>query len=135
MALVLLGGSACTSPDPSADHTPTLTDTTWQLQQIQYNNDTLLTPDDPERYTVEFSTDGQVAIQADCNRVLGTYTEDGSSLSITLGPTTLAACSPESIDGAFTQGLSNAAIYFFKAGDLYIDMWADAGTMQFAAAE
>lgn len=117
----------------SAD--PTLTDTLWQLQQIQYNNDTLIEPDAPENYTIEFMQNGEVGIQADCNRVLGTYTEDGSSISIELGPSTLAACPPESIDTEYLQALEAAAIYFFQEGDLFIDMKFDTGTIQFSAAE
>lgn len=112
---------------------PELVGTVWELQQIQYNNDTLLTPDAPERYTIEFLDDGNVAIQADCNFVRGTYDVESADF-ITLGPSTLAACPPDSIDDEFRMGLEDAAIYFFQEGYLYMDMPADAGTLQFAPA-
>lgn len=111
-----------------------LTDTVWQLQQIQYNDGTLLAPDAPENYTVEFMEDGQLAVQADCNRVLGEFTGDSSSLAITLGASTLAACGPNSLNAQFTQALSNAALYFFQDDDLLIDLKFDSGTMQFSPA-
>lgn len=135
LSLVLLGAGAC-SPPPEPEAAPSLTGTVWQLQQIQYNDDTLLVAEPPESYTIEFLENGQVGVQADCNRVLGEFTTtDDSRLTITLGPSTLAACPPESIDTQFVEALSSAAIYFFQEGDLYIDLKYDSGTMQFSAPE
>ena len=87
---------------------------------------------DPENYVIEFSEDGTVQVKADCNRAQGTYTTDGSSLSIELGPTTLAACPPGSRSEEFLQKLGFAAIYFFQDDHLFIDMFADGGTFEFA---
>ena len=77
--------------------------------------------------TVEFLDDGQLGIQADCNRVLGEYVGESGILDITLGPSTLAACGPDSIDTEFTRALSNASLYFFQDGDLFIDLIYDSG--------
>lgn len=129
----LLVGSVLMSPAALAQ-TDMLTGTVWELQQIQYNNDTLLEADPPENYTLEFMEDGTVGVRADCNVARGTYTAEDSSIAITLGPTTLVACPPESIDTEFLQGLSSAAIYFFEGDDLYLDMMADAGTLKFSPA-
>ncbi len=109
-----------------------LTNTVWQLEQIQYNDGKQLdaTPGD---YTVEFMSDGQLSIRADCNQALGNFTEDGSSLSIDLGPTTLAACPPESIATDYLQALQSSGGYFFQDGDLFIDLQVDTGTMRFSA--
>jgi heat shock protein HslJ len=85
-------------------------------------------------YTVQFNPDGQVAIQADCNQVSGSYTAEGSALSITLGPSTLAACGPQSLGDQFLAQLGGAAIYFFQEGSLFVDLLADSGTMQFDGA-
>ena len=71
---------------------PMLTGSVWQLQQIQFGDGTVVTPSDPANYTVEFLDDGQLGIQADCNRVLGEYVGESGILDITLGPSTLAAC-------------------------------------------
>lgn len=117
---------------PMTHSEPSLTNTVWQLQQIQYNDGTLVEAT-PESYTIEFLEDGRLAIRADCNRALGSFTEDGSSVSITLGPTTLAACPPESIEQEYLRNLQDAAIYFFQDGDLFIDIKYDAGTMRFSS--
>ena len=111
-----------------------LTGTVWELQQIQYNNDTRLKPDDPENYTIQFFEDSTVGIQADCNVVRGTYDTESAEF-ITLGASTLAACPPESIDAEFRTGLEEAAIYFFEDGNLYMDLPVDTGTLMFAPAE
>lgn len=120
--------------DQMAGDETQLTNTVWQLEQIQYSDDKLLEPTSPGDYTVEFMEDGQMSIRADCNQTLGSFTEEGSSLSIDLGPTTLAACPPESIDQEYLQALQNASNYFFQEGDLFIDIWLDTGTMRFSRA-
>jgi heat shock protein HslJ len=107
----------------------------WQLQQVQFNNDELITIGDPSLYTLEFLPDDEVAVRADCNRAVGTYTQTGSQLSITLGPTTLAACPPGSFSDRYLQTLQGAAGYFIDDGNLYIDLKVDTGTMMFAPAE
>lgn len=131
--LVVLGSAACTLPK-TPDEGPMLTGTEWQLQQIQYSDDTLIVPNNSENYTVSFMEDGQLAVKADCNQVLGQFEGSDSMLAITLGPSTLAACGPDSVDTEFTQALSNAALYFFQDDDLFIDLASDSGTMQFSPA-
>jgi len=133
-SLVMVGTTACTLPQTPADESM-LTGSVWQLQQIQFGDGTVVTPSDPANYTVEFLDDGQLGIQADCNRVLGEYVGESGILDITLGPSTLAACGPDSIDTEFTRALSNASLYFFQDGDLFIDLIYDSGTMQLSPAD
>jgi pimeloyl-ACP methyl ester carboxylesterase/heat shock protein HslJ len=90
--------------------------------------------DQPESYTLAFQTDGTVNIKADCNNAIGAYTVDGSSIQIEVGPMTMAACPPESLSEQFIEHLGYAAIYFFEDGNLFIDLFADGGTMEFAPA-
>lgn len=116
---------------PVATETTQLTNTVWQLEQIQYSDGKQLeaTPGD---YTIQFADDGQLSIRADCNQAGGSFTEDSNSLSINLGPMTLAPCPPESIDNDYLQALQNSGGYFFQNGNLFIDIQADIGTMQFS---
>ncbi len=110
-----------------------LTDNPWQwvaftdpMQQFDVQN--------PENYTLTFQDDGTVNIKADCNSAMGAYTVDGSSITIEVGPMTKAACPPESHSDDFVKYLDFAAIYFFEDGDLFIDLFADGGTMRFSPA-
>ena len=79
----------------------------------------------PESYQIAFNRDGTVAIESDCNSASGSYTVDGSSLTIEVGPATMAACPGESRGEQFVAYLEGAAIYFFEAGNLYIDVGSD----------
>jgi heat shock protein HslJ len=115
-----------TSADPEA-----LTTTTWMwtgftdpMQQFDVEN--------PENYTLTFQADGTVNIKADCNNASGSYTTDGSSIQIEVGPMTMAACPSESRSDDFVKYLGSAAIYFFKDDNLFIDLMADGGTMSFS---
>jgi heat shock protein HslJ len=109
-----------------------LTGTTWTwvaftdpMQQFNVEN--------PSNYTLTFQEDGTVNIVADCNNAMGSYNLDGSSLTIEVGPMTMAACPPDSRSDDFVKYLGFAAIYFFQDGDLFIDLFADGGTMRFSS--
>lgn len=85
----------------------------------------------PEKYTLEFDTEGRVAVGADCNRAAGTYTAEEGNLQIVMGPMTLAACPEDSRSDAFISYLGQSATYFFEAGNLYIELPVDSGTLKF----
>lgn len=89
----------------------------------------------PDRYRVLFNDDSTVNIVADCNNAAGEYTEDAGALTITIGPATLAACPPDSRSDQFITYLSSASGYFFQDGNLYIDLFADGGTMVLAPSD
>ncbi|MBE9066411.1 YbaY family lipoprotein [Leptolyngbya cf. ectocarpi LEGE 11479] len=109
-----------------------LTSAIWQLEQIRYRDGVRLVPASPSNYTIEFTANGNLAIRADCNQVSGSYTQNDSGLTIELGPTTLAACLPESIDQDYLQALQHANIHFFENGNLFIDTKLNSSTMQFS---
>jgi heat shock protein HslJ len=88
---------------------------------------------DPENYTITFNSDGTFSAKVDCNQVAGDYTTSGSDLTITPGPSTLAACPEGSLDALYLDGLGKAASYSISGEDLTITL-SDEGTMQFVAA-
>ena len=111
-----------------------LTGTTWMWIGFtdptqQYNVET------PENYTLTFQDDGTLNLKADCNNAMGSYTVEGQSITMEVGPMTMAACPEGSRSDDFVKYLGSAAIYFFKDGNLFIDLMADGGTMAFAPAE
>jgi heat shock protein HslJ len=109
-----------------------LTGTVWKWTMTQMNDGSSKTPDDPNKYLIEFLADGHVAIQADCNRVAGTYVANGNQLAITLGPSTLAACPPGSLGDEFVKQLGNIGSYLFKNENLILEIKFDSGSMTFA---
>ena len=86
----------------------------------------------PENYAVTFNSDASLKIVADCNNATGSYQGESGKLAIEIGPVTAAACPPESRSEQFLKLLSGGARYFFRDGNLYIDLFADGGTMIFA---
>ena len=111
---------------------PTLTDNPWQWLSLTTPVETT-TVSDPSLYTIQFNTDGSAAIRADCNTATASYTTNENAISISLGATTLVACPDGSLDALYLNTMTNVTTYFFEAGDLYLEMPADGGTMRFAA--
>ena len=114
-------------------NTPEITGTVWQWVQTIYNDDRKVVPEEPN-YTVQFLKDGTLSVKADCNMKGGTYSVSAEEkrLSIELTHSTMASCPEGSLEDEFVRGLSGAAIYFFRDGELYLDLKYDAGTMKFS---
>lgn len=89
----------------------------------------------PAKYVVNFLPSGTVRVTADCNRGAGQYQVDGAAISITVQAMTRAQCAPDSLSTQFIQYLNGAAIWFVQDGDLFIDLFADSGTMRFTLAQ
>jgi heat shock protein HslJ len=109
--------------------------TTWQWMAIT-GGDEDLTVDSPENYTLEFDDNGGLAMQVDCNRATGTFAViDGDNLDIELGPITLAACGPESLDAEYMRLIAEVETFEMVDGNLELTLSEDAGTMNFEPAE
>jgi heat shock protein HslJ len=94
----ILGMSACGStPADSGDASPA---TTAELSGTSWNLASYAGPDgapvaggeSAEMGTLTFAADGSFAGSTGCNRIMGTYVQDGSSLTISSGPMSLKAC-------------------------------------------
>ena len=112
-----------------------VTGTVWQWMQTLYNDDRKVVPADPKNYTVQFQEDGTLNVKADCNMKGGTYSAEEKRLFIEITHSTMAACPEGSLEDEFVRGLTAAAIYFIKDGDLFIDLKYDTGTMRFSKQE
>ena len=104
----------------------------WKWQRTAYNNDTRVAPKDPSRYTILLMPEGHLSVKLDCNAGGGRYRLDGSSLTLEVTHTTMAACPPDSLERQFLKDLAAARIAFMRDGDLYLDLMYDTGTMKFA---
>jgi heat shock protein HslJ len=89
---------------------------------------------DPENYTLTFAADGTYTGKADCNQIAGTYTTDGSKLTIVPGQSTLAFCGEASLDTLYIAGLGKVATYAIAGDQLTMTFTDDAGTMTFTKA-
>ncbi len=104
----------------------------WKWQRTAYNNDMAVEPPDSARYTILLMPEGHLSVRLDCNTGGGRYTLDGSSLTLNLTHTTMAACPPDSLAQKFMKDLAAARIAFLRDGKLYLDLMFDSGTMKFA---
>jgi heat shock protein HslJ/LysM repeat protein len=91
--------------------------------------------DDPLQYTLIFQEDGSLGVQADCNNAFADFMIEGSDISIEIGPVTRAQCPPGSRSNDYLSYLGSAANYNFENGNLFIEMMADGGVMEFTPAE
>jgi heat shock protein HslJ len=89
---------------------------------------------DPENYTLTFASDVTFSGKADCNQIAGTYTVDGSDLTIAVGPSTLAFCGEDSLDAIYVASLGKVATYAISGDELTLTFADDAGTMTFTKA-
>jgi heat shock protein HslJ len=123
-------------PDPvpvaSSTTATSITQGVWGWQRTEMSDDTTIVPPDPNRYTISFQADGRLAIRADCNQGGGTYTLEGSQLTVKPGPMTLIACGPMSQDAAFMRGLRDVATYVMDGENLVLNLKVDSGNMVFS---
>jgi heat shock protein HslJ len=131
LALVLLPLQAATLTSSDGKATD-IGGIVWKWQRTMYNNDTQTAPADPSRYTILLMPEGQLSVKVDCNAGGGRYTLEGSSLTLEVTHTTMAACPPGSLDQEFMKDLAAARIAFMRDGNLYLDLMYDSGTMKFA---
>ena len=128
MLIVVLSFASCDSTTP----TEPITDITWQWASLSESEPAALsvTPD-PENYTLTLLPDGTLSIKADCNMVSGSYTLDGSSISIVLGPSTMAFCGEQSLDLQYLELFNNVESYALENGQLVFGLKEGAGEMVF----
>jgi len=138
IAVCLLAACGPQATDaPGAD--VELLETEWQWQAFEDAADGQEARDirvpDPTRYTVTLRSDGAAEIRADCNRLRWTYTLEAGGLTFdTLGPSTLAYCGDDSLDGPFLTRLGATASYVLADGRLHLNLKLDSGNLVFAAA-
>jgi len=106
----------------------------WQLHSVLESEPAAqsLNPE-PQNYTIQFTPEGTAAIRADCNQVLGNYTVEGSSLSIEIGPTTLAFCGEESGDTRYLSALGAVTAYSVNEDGMALNV-SDAASLGYIAA-
>jgi heat shock protein HslJ len=111
-----------------------LTGTTWILTSVATTVPAwqgVIAPPDVGRYTIVFKAAGQADIKADCNQVGASYTTTpGGSITITPGPSTLAACPPDSQGQQFVAALSAATSYDVEGSRLTLRQ-ADQSRLEF----
>ena len=113
--------------------TGSLAGPTWQ-----WTGSTTTTPasqsvvPDPQNYTIQFKPDQTFSGKADCNQIAGTWTStEGDGITITVGPSTMAACGPDSLAPTYLAGLDKATAYGLESSSKLTLVLGTEGTMAF----
>jgi heat shock protein HslJ len=103
------GGPAVPPAAPTQPAASSIQNIVWQWTNLTEtaSNSTMNVPNF-QSYTIVFRTDGTLTGQADCNSFSGTYSQQ-NGFTITLGPTTLAACGEGSLSQQYLNLLSSVA--------------------------
>ncbi|HWH46209.1 MAG TPA: META domain-containing protein [Burkholderiales bacterium] len=130
--MLLVLGCAQSVSSPAADD---LSGTAWQLVKFQGGDDTLLTPDDKSKYTLEFSAGGALSARIDCNRGRGTWKSSAKG-QLEFGPMALtrAMCAAGSLHDRMVKQLPYVRSYVLKDGHLFLSLMADGGIYEFEPA-
>jgi len=114
------------------EEAPGLGGTSWRLVQIMEMDDSTHVPEDPSSYTLSFSTDGTVNLQADCNRGSGSWMSESAS-QLAFGPlaTTRAMCPPGSLYDVYLAQLGWVRSYVMRDGHLFLATMADGSIIEF----
>jgi heat shock protein HslJ len=105
-SLLPAGSASAQEAPPAPDAAQAIPPLIWQLTAFPGAG-----PIEPGRYTVQFVPDGTVAIRADCNWVMGTWSGGNGVLDITVTQTTVAGCPVDSLEEPFVQALDVATAY------------------------
>jgi len=129
---IVFTGCAAAGAESAIDNNSRLAGTQWRLQHIQSMNDEVFIPAVNAVFSLTFSADGRVAIQADCNRGSGEYNEAGSQLEFGVIASTRAMCPPDSLHDRFLSDLEFVRSFVLADGDLHLATMADGAILTFA---
>jgi para-nitrobenzyl esterase len=116
----------------TAGETSELAGTSWRLVNITSMDDTVLVPDDPDKYTLEFGVDDSVSMRADCNRGRASWSSEAPP-RLTFSPVaaTLALCPPNSISEQYLKQFEWVRSYVMRDGHLFLATMADGAIIEF----
>jgi heat shock protein HslJ len=128
-----VGGFAITVTAQMAKDSGTgLAGTSWRLVEFRGGDDTVLTSDDKDRYTLAFAAGGRVNVRVDCNHGFATWSSDGPG-QIKFGPMGLTRmmCPPAALSDNIVKQWEHVRSYVLKDGHLYLSLMTDGGTYEF----
>ncbi len=100
-----------------------LQNTSWQLVGIENADGTLVNPDDPAKYTLEFQADGSLVARLNCNRGRGTWKSTSpGQIQFGVMAVTTAACLPPSLDSRMAKDLAAMHSYTIVSGHLHLNV-------------
>ncbi len=117
---------------PPPEPVPSLAGTAWQLVRFEGGDDSVLTPDERSKYTLQFDEQSGVTARLDCNRGRGTWMSTSPG-HLEFGPLALtrAMCPPGSLHDHIVKQWPYVRSYVMKDGHLFLALMADGGIYEF----
>jgi heat shock protein HslJ len=129
--MTLIAGQAAApsgAQPPTSGPAASLEGPTWNWIKTEYSNGSVTTSPDPTKYTLKFDQAVKRFIfVADCNNGSGSYTLDGSNLTMKVEGMTRAICPPPSDE--YVKMLDQVASYKIEGSTLFLAFKVDGGIM------
>src|SRR5262245_35261987 len=121
---------SATTPSEAATAPAALVTGAWKLQSITRSDSTVVTISEPDRFTVEFADGNRLSLRADCNRGFGSFSANGSSISVGPVAITKAYCaSTAPLDDEYVGLLNGDNVVTATATSLQLS--SSRGTLRF----
>ena len=92
----------------------------WELMSLQTGSSAPVVITTPSRYTAQFGDDGRVSVKSDCNSCGGSYSLNGSNLTVGPLACTKVFCGDTSLDSQFSGALDGTASVSVDSNELVI---------------
>jgi heat shock protein HslJ len=131
--LLVLGLSVCVAACDNDITSPSdALGTTWKLVSLQETGATTPTPvTGSARYEVTFNENNTIDVTSDCNTCGGTFTLNGTALTIAPLSCTVALCDTTSLDAKFTAVLQASTTMAVDDDGDEMTLTGPAGTLRF----
>ena len=109
----------------------------WRWESVKLLADTVETGDVSGKYTIRLNDGGTAEFRIDCRQGEGTWTADGTMLSINVTSLTDTSCGDEALNEAFLQLINEVGSFkysFESNNDLILEFAAGTGRAVFLRA-
>ena len=124
LVILLASMSACGNPSPS------LVGTHWQWAAVTTGIDQEPIQNS-ENYVLIFQKFGTFTGKVDCNQISGTYELTDYGIILSIGPTTLADCGPDSLYADFLGYLKQVGRYYLNDTSLTLYLSDSSAWLEF----
>lgn len=112
-----------------------LAQTSWEWIRTTLSDDTVTAPNKSGDFILTFTNEKSFAVKTDCNRLRGTYSIRGNTITFSQILSTKMACLPDSKENTFSKYLPEATSFLVQDSRLILDLKMDSGNMEFSSVE
>jgi len=115
--------------------TVTLEGSNWQVVQLTVPGGFVFTPDDSSKYVLNFRSENRLTGTSDCNRLTGTWHQEGTALSFDPFSSTRSLCPPGSLHNNLVLYLRDVDTHEFRNGRLFMSTPTEGVELEFESRE